>query len=279
VVNQGDNDNNNGKMLTLTSPIDHIPLHIRGGFIIPTQEAANNTVFSRLNPFGLIVAPESYGEAKGDLFYDDGETDLSIGQYFYATLFLRESVLRMNVEKNNYTEMKSKVLNKIRIFVPSNPNTKINFLINKSQFISDENIVYEENQIILNNLNLPMSESFEIEWTTEPIFLPNSNGPIIDCGLDNKQITDTECLNKGCLFFDFSGNEFVPKCFVPQTKGGYILESSPNPSQFNLNRGDKTLNLVNEPIENVIVTVSHGLINSKYGLTRIKVVLKLNFNS
>ena len=31
--------------VTLDAPLDHIPLHVRGGHIIPTQEPANNTAF------------------------------------------------------------------------------------------------------------------------------------------------------------------------------------------------------------------------------------------
>ena len=31
--------------VTLDAPLDHIPLHVRGGHIIPTQDPANNTAF------------------------------------------------------------------------------------------------------------------------------------------------------------------------------------------------------------------------------------------
>ena len=34
-----------GEELTLDAPMDIIPLHIRGGYILPTQEFANTTVF------------------------------------------------------------------------------------------------------------------------------------------------------------------------------------------------------------------------------------------
>ena len=34
--------------VTLDAPLDHIPLHVRGGYIIPTQEPANNTAFRYL---------------------------------------------------------------------------------------------------------------------------------------------------------------------------------------------------------------------------------------
>ena len=129
------------KTIRLDAPIDYIPLHIRGGYIIPTQEPANTTVFSREKPFGLIVAPDMNGEAKGDLFYDDGEAELDRNQFYRAFFILRKKTLKMHVEKNNYLGMNIKVLNTIRIFVP-NPNLKLNFIVNNVGLVSDENIFY-----------------------------------------------------------------------------------------------------------------------------------------
>lgn len=209
----------NGRTVRLDSPIDHIPLHIRGGFIVPTQDAGLNTASSRLNPFGLIVAPDNYDEARGDLFYDDGETDVSTDQYFYATFSLRENVLQMQIEKNRYEDMRRRVLNTVRIFVPTEPNTRINFVVNKDQFVSQTNIKYEANQIVLTNLNLPMTEPFEIFWTAEPYLAPGSFGPIIDCSPDNAQVNQSECTAKGCFFYSQGLN--VPQCFVPESKGEY----------------------------------------------------------
>jgi hypothetical protein len=51
-------------------------LHIRGGFILPTQDPKGslNTVDSREKPFGLLVALNDYEKAIGDLFIDDGDS-------------------------------------------------------------------------------------------------------------------------------------------------------------------------------------------------------------
>lgn len=62
---------------SLNAPIDFIPLHIRGGHIIPLQQPGMNTDESRKNPFELVIAPENR-KAKGSLFYDDGESIDSI---------------------------------------------------------------------------------------------------------------------------------------------------------------------------------------------------------
>ncbi|KAM9481823.1 sucrase-isomaltase, intestinal [Clarias gariepinus] len=62
-----------GKFLTMPTPLNHINLHIRGGFILPWQKPENNTKYSRRNPLGLIAALDDDGTAKGSLFWDDGE--------------------------------------------------------------------------------------------------------------------------------------------------------------------------------------------------------------
>ena len=63
-----------GKNETLAAPLGHIPLHIKGGNIIPTQEPGYTTTESRKNPFGLLVALDAEGTASGKLYLDDGES-------------------------------------------------------------------------------------------------------------------------------------------------------------------------------------------------------------
>uniref|UniRef100_A0AAQ5XRX1 alpha-glucosidase n=1 Tax=Amphiprion ocellaris TaxID=80972 RepID=A0AAQ5XRX1_AMPOC len=57
----------------LSAPLDHINLHIRGGYILPWQKPERNTQLSRKNPLGLIVAMSESGTAEGSFFWDDGE--------------------------------------------------------------------------------------------------------------------------------------------------------------------------------------------------------------
>uniref|UniRef100_A0A8D0AIN6 Maltase n=1 Tax=Sander lucioperca TaxID=283035 RepID=A0A8D0AIN6_SANLU len=61
------------KMLSMPTPLDHINLHIRGGYILPWQEPQDTTYYSRRNPLGLIVALSDNQTAQGSFFWDDGE--------------------------------------------------------------------------------------------------------------------------------------------------------------------------------------------------------------
>ena len=48
-------------------------LQLRGGSIIPVQQAAMTTTAGRSTPFSLVAAVCPYGKAFGSLFWDDGE--------------------------------------------------------------------------------------------------------------------------------------------------------------------------------------------------------------
>jgi len=72
-----------GSSKSLPAPLGTIPIHVRGGVVIPTQEPASNTVQSRKNPFGLIIALDDSGRASGSLYWDGGDTiqPLETGEY------------------------------------------------------------------------------------------------------------------------------------------------------------------------------------------------------
>lgn len=63
-----------GQNVTIDAPLSFLPLYIRGGYVIPTQEPAYVTRDARKNPWGLIAALGLEGTASGNLYVDDGES-------------------------------------------------------------------------------------------------------------------------------------------------------------------------------------------------------------
>ncbi|OAL47292.1 hypothetical protein IQ07DRAFT_545410 [Pyrenochaeta sp. DS3sAY3a] len=63
-----------GVNTSIPAPLGHIPVFIRGGAVLPTQEPGYTTTASRQNPWGLIVALSDAGTASGSLYIDDGES-------------------------------------------------------------------------------------------------------------------------------------------------------------------------------------------------------------
>uniref|UniRef100_A0A914W3I0 P-type domain-containing protein n=1 Tax=Plectus sambesii TaxID=2011161 RepID=A0A914W3I0_9BILA len=65
-----------------------IPVHVRGGYILPRQAPATTTTAAKTNPFELLVAIKGVrgaGTAQGQLYWDDGEASPSAvdGTYNY----------------------------------------------------------------------------------------------------------------------------------------------------------------------------------------------------
>lgn len=60
--------------VTLAAPLEHINVHVRGGSILPLQEPGYTTTATRQNPWAILVALDSDGQAQGDLYLDDGES-------------------------------------------------------------------------------------------------------------------------------------------------------------------------------------------------------------
>ena len=58
--------------ITLSAPLEHINVHVRGGSILPLQQPGYTTSESRLNPWSLLVALDPNGLASGRLYLDDG---------------------------------------------------------------------------------------------------------------------------------------------------------------------------------------------------------------
>jgi hypothetical protein len=79
----------------LDAPIQKINVHVRGGFIIPMQIPGPNLILGRANPFQLLVALSSSGNATGNLFWDDGD---SIGMHSFILIFLSSLLFLDNLD-------------------------------------------------------------------------------------------------------------------------------------------------------------------------------------
>ncbi|RAH85643.1 extracellular alpha-glucosidase aglu [Aspergillus japonicus CBS 114.51] len=73
-----------GVNTTISAPLGHIPVYVRGGSILPLQEPALTTREARKSPWSLLAALDSDGVASGQLYLDDGvsvvpNTTLNVG--------------------------------------------------------------------------------------------------------------------------------------------------------------------------------------------------------
>uniref|UniRef100_A0A3B4B6N3 Uncharacterized protein n=1 Tax=Periophthalmus magnuspinnatus TaxID=409849 RepID=A0A3B4B6N3_9GOBI len=111
-----------GQYLLLSAPLDTINVHIREGYIIPQQEPALTTSASRTNPFFLTVALSAGGWARGDLFWDDGESLDTFEKNSYSyIIFIAGQIVSDPVRLNG--DLDGLVLGGVRVFgLPSPPH-------------------------------------------------------------------------------------------------------------------------------------------------------------
>jgi alpha-glucosidase len=65
-----------GVNTTIPAPLGHIPVFVRGGSVLPMQEPALTTKEARGTPWSLLVALSGSSTASGQLYLDDGESNV-----------------------------------------------------------------------------------------------------------------------------------------------------------------------------------------------------------
>ncbi|XP_008581187.1 PREDICTED: LOW QUALITY PROTEIN: maltase-glucoamylase, intestinal-like [Galeopterus variegatus] len=132
-------DESTGEWKILQAPLDHINLHVRGGYILPWQEPAMNTHSSRQNFMGLTVALDENGRAEGQVFWDDGESidTYENGNYFLANFTAAQNILQIQTIHNKYLSDSNPLkVGYIRIWgMNSSYVTEVNFIYDNQQFM------------------------------------------------------------------------------------------------------------------------------------------------
>ncbi|CAG2169700.1 unnamed protein product, partial [Oppiella nova] len=173
-----------GQMESLSAVESNINLHIRGGYVVPTQRETNNTDQSRRNPFTIIAALNQNFTAEGDLFIDDGITDNS------TVLIVHISVVVTEKERDSHTSGGKTAGGAINITIttgtkPPNVSTQVEiikvfgvidpldppvFQINGKEE-PETDFTYDSNLGVLSLKNLTefidLSKTNQITWTTK----------------------------------------------------------------------------------------------------------------
>lgn len=93
--------NNTGGYTSLSTPLTATNVHVRGGKILPMQQAAMTTTAVRQSPFNILIALDENNKADGDLFLDDG-VQMDIDDYSYVTFLVSDSTFSSTVQLNMY---------------------------------------------------------------------------------------------------------------------------------------------------------------------------------
>ncbi|MDP2137007.1 MAG: glycoside hydrolase family 31 protein, partial [Candidatus Didemnitutus sp.] len=88
-----------GDMLRVDAPLDHMPLYVRGGSIVPSTVSMNYTDEKPWNPLRFDIYPDDQGTATGSLYEDDGRSpDYKQGSFRRTSLHFANSRLTLTAE-------------------------------------------------------------------------------------------------------------------------------------------------------------------------------------
>ncbi|XP_067898281.1 maltase-glucoamylase [Heterodontus francisci] len=201
-------------------PKEKLGLHVRGGFIFPTQRPANTTFYSRKNPLGLLIALDEQGKASGELFWDDGESkDTFQNEAYIAYQFtVAENHLDIKVLKQGYNDPNNLTFEEMRILgVESDLTSVIVEHKDNVMTLPPENINYNAvtKVVHLTGLQLALGESYSVQWNSS-VF------ERIDCHPE-ENANEAACIDRGCKWAS-SSKPSEPYCFYPGDYG-YLLNT------------------------------------------------------
>ncbi|XP_044908577.1 probable maltase-glucoamylase 2 [Felis catus] len=195
------------QLVEMQLPPDRIGLHLRGGFIFPTQQPSTTTEASRKNPLGLIVALDYKREAKGELYWDNGE--FKDEKYILYDFSVASNRLQAKVINNNYTDPNN--LTFTDIIILGMDKQPMNFTVSlKNSYRPILNVTYNVSSKVVKITDLKglvLGQEFSIKWE-----LPVSDLEKFNCYPDEPPLTLEHCRKRGCLWEDTTVPG-VPTCY------------------------------------------------------------------
>ncbi|XP_055458101.1 maltase-glucoamylase isoform X1 [Psammomys obesus] len=201
--------NSTGEWKTLPAPLEHINLHVRGGYILPWQQHALNTNLSRKNPLGLIIALDENQEARGELFWDDGQSMDTVAKniYLFSEFSVTQNQLNVTVSNPNYKDPNNLAFQEIKILGTQaifNVRVKENGALTQMS----PQISYNSNLKVatITDIQLVLGEAYTVEWDNI------RDQDKIDCYPDEQGASEENCIARGCIWEE-SSSSGVPFCY------------------------------------------------------------------
>ncbi|CAD7690944.1 unnamed protein product [Nyctereutes procyonoides] len=241
-------------------PGDKIGLHLRGGYIIPIQQPAVTTTASRKNPLGLIVALDDNNIAKGDFFWDDGETKNTVqnGNYILYTFSVSNNKLDIICTHSSYQEGTTLAFETIKILGLIDSVTQVTVVENNQPMKNHYNFTYtaSNQSLLIYNLKLNLGGNFTVQWNQN--FSENEK---FNCYPDADTASKEKCEARGCLW-ETSFSSKAPECYFPRQSNPYLVRATQYSSMgittdLQLNPTSARIKLPSEPISTLRVEVKY----------------------
>ncbi|XP_023562027.1 sucrase-isomaltase, intestinal [Octodon degus] len=242
-------------------PGDKIGLHLRGGYIIPTQQPNVTTTASRENPMGLIIALDENNSAKGDFFWDDGETTNTIenGNYILYTFSVSNNTLDITCTHSAYPEGTALAFETIKVLGLSDTATEVRVGETGQQMSVHQSFTYDpSNQVLLiTDLKLNLGKSFSVQWNS---VFPDAER--FNCYPDEDIPSEDICRQRGCSWNENLLDPKAPVCYIPRQSDPYSVVSTQYlptgiTADLQLNPASARVTLPSDPISTLRVEVKY----------------------
>jgi alpha-glucosidase (family GH31 glycosyl hydrolase) len=152
------------KTITLNAPIlEPINIHIRGGYVVPTQRGALTTTASRLTPFTIYAALDGKGQATGQLFLDDGEglTTISDKKYTLINFSVTGGIFTSSIANDGYTGASALMIERLAVYGVMNAVTSVKVNGVSTAFVYDAPV--KKLTVTFNSLSV--GKPLSVQWT------------------------------------------------------------------------------------------------------------------
>ncbi|XP_053464708.1 putative maltase-glucoamylase-like protein FLJ16351 [Nycticebus coucang] len=199
------------QLVNIPLPPDRIGLHLRGGYIFPTQKPNTTTEASRKNSLGLIIALDYKREAKGELYWDDGISKDAVTKkkYILYDFSVTSNRLQAMITNNNYKDPDNLTFKDIRILGMDKQPIDFTVFVNNVS-TSHLSVVYNPSTKVLTITDLQglvLGQEFSIEWN-----LPVSDLEKFNCYPEDPAASEDSCRQRGCLW-EHTTTPGVPTCY------------------------------------------------------------------
>ncbi|CAG8514259.1 10673_t:CDS:2 [Acaulospora morrowiae] len=157
-----------GQWVEIDAPLEIIPVHVRGGKIIPMHSHIGLTSYEcRKNGIKLLIALDREGEAKGDLYLDDGETPYNrVGDnYTLVTCVVQNGLLK--VDGTFRYKGQGAFVDEITVLGIDDPDNGKKVIVTADQketVVSAQNVSRETSKLIITGLRIQLTCGFMVSW-------------------------------------------------------------------------------------------------------------------
>ncbi|XP_069737638.1 maltase-glucoamylase-like [Phaenicophaeus curvirostris] len=158
-----------GQFSNLAAPLEHINLHVRGGYVLAQQSPANTTFYSRKNPLALTVALDDNQLAEGRLYWDDGVRigAYEDGVYLLSSFTARGNVLEIKVLHRGYVDPNNLKFTQIKILGVTQNVREVTVSQDGGTIPSPHAVLYDSGKQVLTitRLELELGQNYTLQWS------------------------------------------------------------------------------------------------------------------